>query len=136
MGTPDPWAELARHPHIDLVWATLPRGVRGLTDGVATIWLDHALTQRERRCTLAHELIHVQRGHHGPQPPTIEARVRDETARWLLPNLTQISHTLTAATSLDDAAQELWVTQDVLEDRLTNLNHHERHHITTLLGPP
>ncbi|MFC3848850.1 ImmA/IrrE family metallo-endopeptidase [Corynebacterium hansenii] len=45
----------------------LPAGIAGLTDG-HTIWLNPALTPTGRRCTLAHELIHVERGiiHHLP----------------------------------------------------------------------
>ena len=45
----------------------LPPGIAGLTDG-HTIWLNPNLTPAGRRCTLAHELIHVERGviHHLP----------------------------------------------------------------------
>lgn len=45
----------------------LPAGIAGLTDG-HTIWLNPALTPTGYRCTLAHELIHVERGviHHLP----------------------------------------------------------------------
>lgn len=45
----------------------LPAGIAGLTDG-HTIWLNPNLTPAGRRCTLAHELIHVERGviHHLP----------------------------------------------------------------------
>lgn len=43
----------------------LPAGIAGLTDG-HTIWLNPNLTPAGRRCTLAHELIHIERGviHH------------------------------------------------------------------------
>jgi len=45
----------------------LPAGIAGLTDG-HTIWLNPNLTPAGRRCTLAHELIHIERGviHHLP----------------------------------------------------------------------
>lgn len=38
------------------------------------IWLDPALTDREARSVLAHELGHAHYGDRGPQPPHIEAR--------------------------------------------------------------
>lgn len=41
--------------------AYLPDGIAGLTDG-HTIWLNPNLTTAGRRCTLAHELIHIERG--------------------------------------------------------------------------
>ncbi|OBA44927.1 ImmA/IrrE family metallo-endopeptidase [Kocuria sp. ICS0012] len=56
----------------------------GCTDGT-TIWLDTHLTTTERRCTLTHELVHITRGHTGHQPPAVEAAVREETARLLVP---------------------------------------------------
>lgn len=46
----------------------LPPGIAGLTDG-HTIWLNPRLTPAGRRCTLAHELIHIERGiRHNLEP--------------------------------------------------------------------
>lgn len=63
----------------------LPAGVAGLTDG-QTIWLSPRLTTLGRRCTLAHELTHVERGI----PPAglaakEEVKVDRLTARKLTP---------------------------------------------------
>jgi hypothetical protein len=61
----NPWRVLRARPHITLEWAWL-RGHRGLwiphPDGTATIQLDVRLSRRERRCVLAHELVHDERG--------------------------------------------------------------------------
>jgi hypothetical protein len=59
------WGELGRRTHIDLVFAYIS-GAKGLIereeDGRTTITLDARLRQDERRATLAHELIHDERG--------------------------------------------------------------------------
>jgi len=70
-------------PGIDVHTIPLER-LSGCTDGT-TIWLDTHLTTTERRCTLTHELVHITRGHTGHQPPAVEAAVREETARLLVP---------------------------------------------------
>ena len=61
----NPWAALRARPHITLHQQLL-RGQRGLwiprADGTADIYLDVRLSRRERRCVLAHELVHDERG--------------------------------------------------------------------------
>lgn len=61
----NPWAALRARPHITLHQELL-RGVRGVwvphPNGTADIFLDRRLSRRERRCVLAHELIHDERG--------------------------------------------------------------------------
>ena len=71
-----------------------------LDDGVQGLWqrdelgelivLDDRLTRRERRCVLAHELVHAERGigHGAATEATMqreEATVRREVARRLVP---------------------------------------------------
>ena len=119
--SPNPWAELRARPHLALVWTDLPLGVRGMTDGT-TIYLARGLSQRERRVTLCHELIHAEMGHTSHQPPAVERIVERETARRLLPDLDQVRAALAWATTLDEAAHELWVTSAVLETRLSDMS--------------
>lgn len=61
----NPWRELRTREHLTLEWRWLHRA-RGLYiphgDGTATIVLNARLSRRERRCTLAHELVHDERG--------------------------------------------------------------------------
>ena len=89
----NPWRELRARPWIELRWTFL-RGQRGLwvpeTVG-STIHLDPRLGRRERRCVLAHELVHEERGiAYTRSTPTamvqIEERcVERETVRRLVP---------------------------------------------------
>lgn len=90
----NPWSALRDRPHITLEWTFL-RCDRGLWelhhDGTATIHLDPRLSRRERRCVLAHELIHDERrfGYTDSTPrPLVELEERvvwRETARRLVP---------------------------------------------------
>jgi len=61
----NPWRALRERPQIELRQQWL-RGRRGLWvpngDGTSTIYLDPRASRRERRCTLAHELVHEERG--------------------------------------------------------------------------
>lgn len=110
----DPWA-FTHARGIDVARSPL-RHLSGYTDGV-TIWLDSRLTATEARCSLTHELIHLSRGHTHHQPPAVEAQVRAETARLLVPWEAITGH---AASQLHawHIAQELGVTERVLADRL------------------
>lgn len=105
-------------PHIDLAWRELPFEF-GRTDG-HLIEMDRRLSRVQRRCTLAHELTHIRRGHTTAQPPLVERQVRAETARGLIP-LPALTTALAYSTDLDYAAWDLWVTRDVLDDRLEAL---------------
>lgn len=49
-----------------------------------SIWIKPGLTQREETATLAHELVHHLRGHHGHQSESVEAKVDEEAARLLI----------------------------------------------------
>lgn len=112
-------------PQISLIFAMLPDGISGLTDGRSRIWLDKRLDAVERRCALMHELIHVEHGHTGCQGPRIERNVRHETARRLV----AFDGLLEAAEwchSTDELAGELGVTHDVATDRLEALTDRER----------
>ncbi len=123
MAIPHPWRELRGLPHIDLSWHDLPVEF-GRTDG-CSIEMDRRLSQVQRRCTLAHELTHIRRGHQTVQPPAVERSVRLETARRLLP-LAILTGALAYTLDLDYAAWDCWVTRDVLEDRLDGLTDYER----------
>lgn len=124
---PNPWAILATQAHLRLRIEPLPDGYRGLTDG-QTIWLSDRLSQRERRCTLMHELIHVERGHRGHQPAAVERSVREATARAMLPSLDAIRDAI-AAHHPAEVADALWVTDDLLHTRLAALTPADRHYL-------
>lgn len=85
----NPWRELRRREHLSLYIRRLPDGLSGLWSG-DTITLDDRLGRRRRNATLAHELIHEERGigHPAATRRTMqheEEQVRRETARRLVP---------------------------------------------------
>ncbi len=59
-----PWGAVGQLDHVEVVRAILPDQVGGvcarLGDRVVIV-LDQRLTQAERRVTLAHELVHLER---------------------------------------------------------------------------
>lgn len=115
-----PWRDLRDRPHILVHWAHLPPGVSGATDG-ARIYLHEDLLQVERRCTLAHELVHIDAGDQYCQAPAVERRVRRETARRLI-TLSRVVRAVQWTPHLVEAADELWVTPRVLSDFLHSLS--------------
>ncbi|AYD90928.1 ImmA/IrrE family metallo-endopeptidase [Actinomyces sp. 2119] len=105
----------------------MPPRTLGLTDG-RTIWLSTDQTVAERRCTLTHELIHLERGHHSCQPPRVERSVEAEAARRLIPT-ERLLATLSWARSETEAAEHLWVDTATLRARLACLTEAERKRI-------
>lgn len=110
----------------------LPTNLAGVTDGTS-IWVDHRLTSVERRCTIAHELVHIEAGHTHHQSPKVEAWVRRRTAEWLIPweHLWAHRHSV----DLYDIADQLDVTRHVLLDRLHHLTPHQKHRLAEGLAP-
>lgn len=119
-----PWGILRKLAHIRLSWVLMPDLVPGRTNGVDIIWMDKRLDQVERRCTLTHELIHIERHHTGCQPASVELQVCLETARRLIP-IEALAASLRWSTWPAELSDELWVTQDVLRDRLRGLTEDE-----------
>lgn len=77
----------------------------GVTDGESRIWLDLQLLQVEGRCTLAHELIHIDRRDPSPQPEQIEQVTENEVAGWGLASADDSAcYWITAAAALADSA--------------------------------
>ena len=89
----NPWRALRARDDIELVWADLPDDLLGTVaedgEGGCTITLDPRLDRVTRRCVLAHELIHVERGITWGVEATMEREeviVDTETARRLVPS--------------------------------------------------
>lgn len=114
-----PWHRLRALSHISLLWHE--GGPMGETDFLAgTISLRRGLSQAALRSTLLHECLHVERG---PVPMGLaakeEQRVRRLTAEQLLPQVAQIGDALAwAQGDLAAAAEELWVDEAIVRDRL------------------
>lgn len=119
-----PWHRLRALTHITLEWHD--DGPMGETDFEAgTISLRRDLTWEERRCTVLHEVLHVERG---PVPGGLvdreELRVQKETARLMLPSVKEIGDAYAWAQGDDEAAaHELGVDVDVLRTRMKYMTH-------------
>lgn len=124
-----PWRELRGLGHVDLHLITMPGNAPGRTNGVDTIWMDKSLQQVERRCILAHELVHLHRGHTECQTTAAEIDVRVETARRLI-TLDALVAAKRWARSFDELADELWVIPMVLADRINYLRQNEHDALT------
>ncbi|WP_309080317.1 ImmA/IrrE family metallo-endopeptidase [Zhihengliuella sp.] len=120
----DPWGELKQLRHITIEWRRPHPLAPAATDG-QRIWIDPAATQTERRCLLAHELVHVEERHRGCQPAAVERAVRLQTARRLI-RLEDLASHMPWTRHPAELAESLWVTEQVLLDRLAGLWPHER----------
>ena len=107
-------------PGLEVKVTRLPAFLQGCTDG-RVIYLDDRLTEREKRCALTHELVHMDMGHDECQPPAVERVVRHATALLLIPE-SMLDHTLQWTTCPYEAAEELNVTVPVLRDRVLLIN--------------
>jgi Zn-dependent peptidase ImmA (M78 family) len=117
----DPWSYVGG---IRIVRAPLPGDMLGCTNG-ETIWLDTDLDATEERCTLAHELVHIELGHTTLQPAHVEAHVERITARRLVP-VEALAANLFHCLDMPALAERLDVTLDVLAERLRSLGESER----------
>lgn len=108
---------------IKLETVELPYGIDGRTNG-KVIQLSRRLSQREARCTLAHEIVHIELGHVGCQPRAIEARVNQIAAIRLI-DLHALRDALRWGMSAFEIAEALDVTEPVLNDRMGALTGEE-----------
>lgn len=128
-----PWRRLRELAHVTLLWHDGgPKGVTDFAD--QTISLRRGMTQAERRSTVLHECLHIERG---PALTTLaareELRVEREAARLLLPCIRTVGDALAWAVDLDEAADELWVDAQLLRARLESLHPAERHYLKARL---
>lgn len=127
----NPWRRLANRPHLTLRWAIMP-GILGLTDGRTMIVLHPHQTQVQRRCTLAHELAHVDLGHTDGCRPRDEQAARALAARRLI-DLDELLAAWKWATSEAELADELWVDVDTLRARIEHLTDDEKGRVAAMI---
>ena len=131
-----PWRRFALLTDWSLRWAELPEGVMGLTcHRTRTVTLALGMSQAERRCTIAHETEHIERGPVPPQrAPREELEIDRTVARLLIPSVPHLVDAMTwAAGHLETAADALWVDDYVLAARLSAFSDRERSYVNRLL---
>jgi hypothetical protein len=122
----DPWAFLAdRHPNVKVRFRSDLDDRWGQTvwyGDETIIYLAYDLGRPQRRCTLAHELMHIDL-RLGSNPAD-ELVVRHATARFMLPDVAAMGRALHDLDILD-AADTLGVARGVLVDRIDCLTDDE-----------
>lgn len=124
-----PWRTFRVLTDWRLEWAALPSGTWGQTCFASkTVTLTLGMNQAERRCTIAHETLHILRGPVAPHRELQEELLIDRTAsRLLLPSMREVVDALTwARGDYETASEELWVDPLMLEVRLSSLWARER----------
>ena len=132
-----PWRRFSAQAAWTLAHADLPRGLRGFTDfWTNSVILNRRLRQVERRCTICHELVHIERGPL-PDDDRLAAReesaVEREAARRLI-ELQPLGEALAWSRHISEAADALWVTEDVLRVRLDHLSCSEASYLAERLA--
>ncbi|WP_206488379.1 ImmA/IrrE family metallo-endopeptidase [Rhodococcus sp. KRD162] len=120
MGRYNPWKHLGEtYPHVILCTAyELEQGVRGLVQG-DRIWLSSTLDRVERRCALAHEIVHLERGIVLEARDSVhtreEERIVDTIAANRLIDTELLTELRAAMVPTADIAKALDVTERVLK---------------------
>lgn len=123
---PHPWKALRELDTVAVSWRDdLPSPVHAVTNGRNIIWMAKNLLQVERRCAIQHEQAHIDLGHTNCDDPREEQAARRLTAQKLIAWDALVDVFKWAHTAFE-AADELWVTPEVLEDRLRFLRPHEK----------
>lgn len=125
MGRYDPWGDLNQRSYLSVEFVNMPTGRRGCIRGNVVL-IDRRQLQVERRCTVAHELVHDERRVF---PAEAALRAREETlvertaARRLI-ELPELVDALRACSSqhAHDLADHLWVDLPMLEARMNALD--------------
>ncbi|OBB49776.1 hypothetical protein A5755_04500 [Mycolicibacterium fortuitum] len=121
-----PWRHAAEH-YPDVVIncrRELPDRVWGITSfSLRKVWICRRLRQVHRRCTLTHELIHLERGPVPSDPVQLakEERIVDELAARRLIELPDLIDGLKWTQDLAELADALWVDMPTLRTRMSTL---------------
>lgn len=123
-----PWRALRDLAHVRLEWRDrLPNGDLGCTHHrLHLVLMARRQTQAERRCTIAHELVHLERGPvHIYHQAREEEAVEREAARRLI-SLEALADAMAWSTCSAEIAEELWVDEPMLKARMDALHPSER----------
>jgi hypothetical protein len=138
VGRYDPWRDLRENwPEVQVVIKPMRGRLLGeLRYPVIALRAD--TTAAQRRCTLAHEIVHLERGvtDCGPWAEREERLVEAEAARRLIPTeaLLDAVRSCGGAHDIGALADVLEVDLDTLEARLRQVTPRERQQIETGSG--
>jgi len=123
-----PWRDARRRSHLAIEFVEdLPTGGRGHITG-DTIRVNRHMLADERRCTIAHELVHDERRIF-PADRVLRAReeiaVERIAARRLI-QLDQLVDVLAWTRRTEEVAEELWVDVSMLVALVQSLTDDER----------
>lgn len=136
MDSYDPWRALSEIEGVHLVVADLPGHRRGeINFETRTITLHPRLDPIERRCTLAHELVHLERGPVLIRQTDREERIVSAIAAQRLVSVEVLAAALQWSDDPRVIADELGVDERTIRVRLANLDESERHTLRTTLEP-
>lgn len=120
-----PWRHLrVRYPDVQVSCRSrLPDQLMGLQKG-RRIWLCRTLTQAERRCTLTHELVHLERGPLPADPvaAAVEEHAVDRIAARRLITIGSLVDGLRWTRDPAQLAEHLWVDVPTLQTRMAALD--------------
>jgi hypothetical protein len=121
----NPWRHIGKHyPDVSVVTnVELPGRMWGLTNG-RRIWLCRRLDQAARRCTLTHEIVHLERGLTPADARGLarEERAVDLIAARRLITLPALVDGLRWTRDPEQLAEHLWVDVPTLQARMAALD--------------
>lgn len=131
-----PWERLRELAHLQLRWVDrLPDGDLGLCiHEHRLLVMSRRQTQAERRCTLAHELVHVDRGPAPAGRQELEETIVERIAARQLIDIRKLGEALAWSSEPATVAEELWVDEPMLRARLDGLHPAERAYLRERLA--
>ena len=132
-----PWRHAAEH-YPDVIincQRELPEQLWGFTSfSLRKVWLCRRLRQVHRRCTLTHELIHLERGPVPRHLQEREERIVDGLAARRLIEMDDLIEGLRWSREPSELADALWVDEPTLNSRMAYLDPLETAHLEHELG--
>lgn len=120
----NPWRAIRALVDVTVRWERRDDELGSWDEDSRILRFDPDQSQVERRCTAAHELVHVERGDR-----TCDPRVHREAARRLIDVRALGEALATYDLDLPQVADELWVDDNTLQTRLDHLHPAERHYL-------
>lgn len=124
-----PWHYLhTRFPDVEVYETELAGDMLGCVDIAGRrVWIDRRLTSAEKRCTVAHELGHLERGSLcAPGAESAEERAIEEWAARRLVDVRALARALQWSADVHEIAEELWVDEHIVRARFRSLTDEEQ----------